>query len=126
METQFQGLAWVSYDEQLRRREVNDLSLSWDQVDLELWIVLFYGLAKPHCLTCCSPYHKQSSCPSADYSRRQPKGPVCFMFKTKEARLILRSGIYIYILTNILEGTVFLFQGLTYNEEVKLRRYNLK
>ena len=48
------------------------------------------------------------------------------MFKTKEARLILRSGIYIYILTNILEGTVFLFQGLTYNEEVKLRRYNLK
>ena len=37
-----------------------------------------------------------------------------------------REYIYIYILTNILEGTVFLFQGLTYNEEVKLRRYNLK
>ena len=40
-ETQFQGLAWVSCDEQFRRRAVNDLSLSWDQVDLELWTVLF-------------------------------------------------------------------------------------
>ena len=27
------------------------------------------------------PYHKQSECPSADHSRRQPKGPVCFEFK---------------------------------------------
>ena len=29
-ETQFQGLAWVSYDEQFRRRAANDMSLSWD------------------------------------------------------------------------------------------------
>ena len=28
--------------------------------------------------------------------------------------------------TNISEGTAFLLEGLTYNEEVKLRRYNLK
>ena len=79
-ETQFQGLAWVSYNEQFRRRAENDLSLSWDQVDLDLWTVLFSGLAKPHCLTCCSPYYKQSECLSADHSRRQPKGPVCFKF----------------------------------------------
>ena len=32
----------------------------------------------------------------------------------------------IYIFSNISEGTAFLLQGLTYNEEVKLRRYNLK
>ena len=51
-ETKFQGLAWVSYDEQFRRRAANDVSLSWDQVDLELWTVLFSGLAKLHCLTC--------------------------------------------------------------------------
>jgi len=79
-ETQFQGLAWVSYDEQFRRRAANDLSLSWDQVQLELWTVLFSGLAKPHCLTCCSPYHKQSECLSANHLRHQPKGPVCFKF----------------------------------------------
>ena len=28
----------------------------------------------------------------------------------------------IYLFTNILEGTAFLLQGLTYNEEVQLRR----
>ena len=27
---------------------------------------------------------------------------------------------------NISEGTAFLLKGLTYNDEVKLRRYNLK
>ena len=32
---------------------------------------------------------------------------------------------YIYF-TNISKGTAFLLQGLTYNDEVKLRRYNLK
>ena len=77
-ETQFQGMVWVLYNEQFRCRTANDLSLSWDQVDLELWTVLFSGLAKPHCLTCCSPYHKQSECLSADHSRCQPKGPLCF------------------------------------------------
>ena len=42
--------------------------------------------------------------------------------KKKEARLILQSGIYIYIFfTNISEGTAFLLQGLTYNDEVRLR-----
>ena len=46
-------------------------------------------------------------------------------YKTKEARLIqLQSGIYIF--TNMSEGTAFLFEGLTYDIEVKLRRYNLK
>ena len=78
-ETQFQGLAWVSYDDQSSQGRKRP-SLSWDQVDLDLWTVLFSGLAKPHCLTCCSPYYKQSECPSADHSRRQPKGPVCFKF----------------------------------------------
>lgn len=79
-ETQFQGLAWVTYDEQFRRRAANDLTMSWDQVDLELWTITFSGLAKPHCLTSFSPYHRQSECPSADSSRRQPKGTVCFRF----------------------------------------------
>ena len=47
--TKFKGLAWVSYDQQFRRRAAYDLSLSWDKVDLELWTVTFAGLAKPHC-----------------------------------------------------------------------------
>ena len=34
-------------------------------------------------------------------------------------------NIYIFF-TNISEGTAFLLQGLKNNEEVKLRRYNLK
>ena len=46
-------------------------------------------------------------------------------YKTKEARLILQSGVYI-LFTDISEGTAFLLQGLTYNEEVRLRPYNLK
>ena len=33
---------------------------------------------------------------------------------------------YIYIFTNILEDTASFLQGLTYNEAVRLRRYNLK
>lgn len=40
-----------------------------------MWTVLFSGLAKPHCLTCCSPYHKQSEFPSAYHSRHQPNDP---------------------------------------------------
>ena len=46
------------------------------------------------------------------------------ILKKKEARLILQSGIYIYIyifFTNISDGTAFLLQGLTYNDEVRLR-----
>ena len=43
------------------------------------------------------------------------------LIKTKEVRLILQSGIYIYIFTNISEGTAFLLQGLTNNEELYLR-----
>ena len=33
---------------------------------------------------------------------------------------------YIVFFTNISEGTAFLLQGITYNDKVKLRRYNLK
>ena len=79
--TKFKGLAFLAYDEQFRRRAAYDLSISWDQVDLELWTVTFSGLAKPHCLLCSSPYHSQTDCPSADPSRLPPKnGPVCFRF----------------------------------------------
>ena len=42
--TKFKGLAWVSYDQQFRRRAAYNLSLSWDKVDLELWTVTFAGL----------------------------------------------------------------------------------
>ena len=38
--------------------------------------------------------------------------------QAKEARLILGSGIYIFV-TNISEGTAFLFQGLNTNERNK-------
>ena len=79
--TKFKGLAFLAYDEQFRRRAAYDLSISWDQVDLELWTVTFSGLAKPHCLLCSSPYHSQTDCPSADPSRPPPRnGPVCFRF----------------------------------------------
>ena len=46
-------------------------------------------------------------------------------YRTKEARLILQLGMYIFV-TYISEGTVFFLQGLTYYDKVKLRRYNLK
>jgi len=47
--SKFKGLAWLSYDEQFRRRAAHDLTLSLDKIDLELWAVTFSGLAKPHC-----------------------------------------------------------------------------
>ena len=77
----FKGLAWLSYDQQFRRRAAYDLSLSWDKVDLELWTVTFAGLAKPHCNVCSSPYHAEDVCPSADLHRksRRPQS-VCFDF----------------------------------------------
>ena len=46
--------------------------------------------------------------------------------KPKEARLILQSGIYIFIFTNISEGRAFHLQGLTYNEEVYARTSQLE
>ena len=77
----FKGLSWLTYDEQFRRRAANDLTISWGQVDLELWTVTFSGLAKPHCVICSSPYHSHSDCPSADPSRQQSRtGSVCFRF----------------------------------------------
>ena len=66
----FKGLAWLSYDQQFRRRAAYDLSLSWDKVDLELWTVTFAGLAKPHCNACLSPYHTEDVCPSAGLNRK--------------------------------------------------------
>ena len=71
--TKFKGLAFLAFDEQFRRRAAYDLSISWDQVDWELWTVTFSGLAKPHCLLCSSPYHSQTDCPSADPSRPPPR-----------------------------------------------------
>ena len=79
--SKFQGTAFLAYDEHFRRQAANDLRISWDQVDIELWTVTFSGLAKPHCLVCSSPHHSQSSCPNADPFRQSSKnGPVCFRF----------------------------------------------
>ena len=79
--SKFKGLAWLSYDEQFRRRTAYDLSLPWDKIDLELWTVTFSGLAKPHCSVCSSPYHHSDDCPNQDPSRK-PRRPalVCFDF----------------------------------------------
>ena len=74
--TKFKGTAWLSYDQQFRRRSAYDLILGWDKVDLELWTLTFSGLAKPHCHICSSPYHILDDCPSADSNRK----PVCFDF----------------------------------------------
>lgn len=79
--TKFKGLAWLSYDQQFRRRAAYDLSISWDKVDLELWTITFSGLAKPHCTVCSSPYHSQDECPSADPNRKPRRvQAVCFDF----------------------------------------------
>ena len=79
--SKFQGTAFLAYDEHFRHQAANDLRISWDQVDIELWTVTFSGLAKPHCLVCSSPHHSQSSCPNADPFRQSSKnGPVCFRF----------------------------------------------
>ena len=68
--TKFRGSAWLSYDEQFRRRVAHNLTRSWDHIDLELWAITFSGLAKPHCSHCSSPHHLQGDCPLADQSRR--------------------------------------------------------
>ena len=79
--TKFKGMAWLSYDQQFRRRAAYDLTISWDKVDLELWTVTFSGLAKPHCSVCSSPYHIQDDCPSADPNRKPRRAQtVCFDF----------------------------------------------
>lgn len=48
------------------------------------------------------------------------------LYKTKEEGLILQSQVYMYFFTNISLGTAILLKGPTYNEEITLRRYNLK
>ena len=79
--SKFQGTAFLAYDEHFRCQAANDLHISWDQVDIELWTVTFSGLAKPHCLVCSSSHDSQSSCPNADPFRQSSKnGPICFRF----------------------------------------------
>ena len=79
--TKFKGLAWLTYDEQFRRRAAYDLSKPWDKIDLELWTVTFSGLAKPHCSVCSSPYHQAEDCPNQDPSRKpRRQALVCFDF----------------------------------------------
>ena len=79
--SEFQGTAFLAYDEQFLRQAANDLRISWDQVDIELCTVTFSGLAKPHCLVCSSPHHSQSSCPSANrFCQSSKNSPVCFRF----------------------------------------------
>ena len=47
--------------------------------------------------------------------------------ETKEARLILQPGSYIYFnKLNISGGTAFLLRGLIYIDKGKLRRYNFE
>ena len=43
--SKFQGTAFLAYDEHFRRQAANDLRISWDQVDIELWTATFSGLA---------------------------------------------------------------------------------
>ena len=79
--SKFQGTAFLAYDKHFRRQAANDLRFSWDQVDIELWMVTFSGLAKPHCLVCSSPHHSQSSCPNAaPFHQSFKNSPVCFCF----------------------------------------------
>lgn len=79
--SKFKGLAWLTYDEQFRRRAAYDLSIAWDKIDLELWTVTFSGLAKPHCSVCSSPYHQSEDCPNQDPTRKPRRQTlVCFDF----------------------------------------------
>jgi len=77
--TKFKGLAWLSYNQQFRRCASSNLSLQWDKVDLELKMVTFSGLAKPHYGISSSPYHCEDVCPSADpYRKQHHSQTVCF------------------------------------------------
>ena len=80
--SKFQGTAFLAYDKHFRRQSANDLCISWDQVNVELWTVTFSGLAKPHCLVCSSPHHSQSSCPNADpFHQPSKNGPRLLSFQ---------------------------------------------
>ena len=92
--TKFKGLAWLTYDEQFRRRAAYDLSKPWDKIDLELWTVTFSGLAKPHRSVCSSPYNPAEDCPNQDPSRKpRRQALVCFDFN-KLSGCQRRSGYF--------------------------------
>ena len=79
--SKFKGMAWLSYDEQFRRRTAYDLNLPWGKIDLQLWTVTFSGLAKSHCSVCTSPFHPAEDCPDQDPSRKpRRQAQVCFDF----------------------------------------------
>ena len=46
--------------------------------------------------------------------------------RNKRSKADFTVGNIYFSFTNISEGTAFLLQGLTYNDKIKLRRYNLK
>ena len=79
--TKFKGLAWYTYNEHFRRRAARDLTIAWDKIDVELWMVTFTGTAKPHCSICSSPYHQSDDCPHQEPSKKPRRSAlVCFDF----------------------------------------------
>ncbi|XP_048583293.1 uncharacterized protein LOC116612504 isoform X1 [Nematostella vectensis] len=82
----YRGFAWLTYDENFRRYAAQDRSIPWDRVNLELWTVTFAGLAKPHCASCSSPFHRSEDCPSGQHRLATHRSPrihrnnVCFDF----------------------------------------------
>ena len=79
--TKLKGLAWYTYDEHFRRRAARDLTIAWDRIDIELWVVTFTGTTKPHCSICSSPYHQSDDCPHQEPSKKPRRSAlVCFDF----------------------------------------------
>ena len=79
--TKFKGLEWDTYDEHFRCRAARDLTIAWDRIDIELWMVTFTGTAKLHCSICSSLYHQSDDCPHQKPSKKPRRSAlVCFDF----------------------------------------------
>jgi hypothetical protein len=59
----YMGGGFLRYDEAFRKLASANSSLSWAEMDNQLWMMTFHGRSKPTCNNCMSPAHLQKECP---------------------------------------------------------------
>ena len=75
------SMAWYAYDiEFLKRLAKNPLAYSWANKDIQVFLEIFFGLAKASCHNCGSLDHIVSSCPLSPKPYGSQSGALCNTF----------------------------------------------
>ena len=91
----FDGLAWVSYDSQFRRKAATLRSWDWGVIDSGLYNECFTGRAKAKvlCRHCLADSHVDVQCPLADPQQQQPRASLSHA-ATQPSRSVEICGLF--------------------------------